>query len=451
MTDILGTVGDESLPGTDGDDVFFPGAGTDTIDGFGGFDIVSYADDDANRSQGIVVTYSSKTTANVTDGLGGTDGLTDIELTEGTRFDDTFIGAAGTQWFRGLGGDDSFDGGDGIDWVSYATAADNGGRSGVTIDLGAGEGTDTFGATDTFSDIENIEGSIFDDEITGAPGVDHHFMGGEGNDTLTGADGDDLLKGGPGDDVLRGGLGDDTLDGGEGTNTALYAGAEGDYEITVNDGSITVSSSTAPDAGTDTLIGILQENIIFDSPLPPPPPPPEEPDTFSVDVTVATPSGSPVDALPLTFTPDAGADVTEQTDATGLAAFEIDSGASGRIDLLTSFSTGTSGITAGDALQVLRIAVGLDLPSGPASPLQLITADVNRSGEVTAGDALEVLRAAVGLESTGAGDHVLIDESVDRSSMTSGSVDYDTGIPIMRVSNDVDLSLTAVRLGDFGA
>lgn len=452
MSVITGTDGDDSLTGTDGDDVFEASAGNDSIDGLGGLDIVSYATPETDREDGIVAIYGSEFTAIVTDTLGREDELKNIELIEGTQFDDEFIGAAGTQRFRGLDGQDFFDGGDGADWVSYATAADHGGDRGVRIDLGAGEGTDTFGATDTFIDIENIEGSIFDDEIIGAPGVDHHFMGGEGNDTLIGDDGDDLLEGGPGDDVLRGGRGDDTLDGGEGTNTALYVGAEGDYEITPNaDGSLTVASSTAPDAGTDTLIGIELGNIVFDDALPPPPPPPEEPDSFSVNVTVATPSGSALGALPLSFTPDDGAGVTEQTDSTGLAAFEIESGASGRIDLLTSFSTGFDGITAGDALSVLRIAVGLDLPGGPPSPLDLIAADINQDGNVTAGDALEVLRAAVGLESDGVGEYVMIDESVDRSGITNGNVEYETGVPIAGLSNDIDLSLTGVRLGDFGA
>ncbi len=59
--------------------------------------------------------------------------------------------------------------------------------------------------------------------------------------------------------------------------------------------------------------------------------------------------------------------------------------------------TGDPRITAADALDILRMAVGLAPGFGPARGPNFVAADINRDGRVTAADALDVLRAAVNL------------------------------------------------------
>ncbi|MSN97161.1 hypothetical protein F1B92_08315, partial [Campylobacter sp. FMV-PI01] len=53
-----------------------------------------------------------------------------------------------------------------------------------------------------------------------------HYIGGDGDDTITGTNKDDILKGGNGDDILDGGDGSDKLYGGSGNDT--YKAGDGD-------------------------------------------------------------------------------------------------------------------------------------------------------------------------------------------------------------------------------
>lgn len=83
--------------------------------------------------------------------------------------------------------------------------------------------------------------------------VIENATGGSGNDTLTGNNSDN---------VFTGNAGNDTINGRGGSDTAIYSGAETDYNVTVNGGTTTVVDLRAgsPD-GTDTLTNI--ETITF--------------------------------------------------------------------------------------------------------------------------------------------------------------------------------------------
>ena len=106
-------------------------------------------------------------------------------------------GGAGDDQLAGRGGADVLSGGEGSDEANYSGSA-----SGVTVDLALqiGSGGDAEG--DTFSSIENVSGSIFDDHLIGDAGS-NILSGGDGldvaSDTLEGGDGDDFLIG----DALR--------------------------------------------------------------------------------------------------------------------------------------------------------------------------------------------------------------------------------------------------------
>lgn len=82
------------------------------------------------------------------------------------------------------------DGGAGIDLVSYRQAT-----SGVTVDLSANQ---------PLQNVENLEGSDFNDRLSGDPN-DNVIIGRAGNDILKGGLGNDILKGGPGNNQLIGG------------------------------------------------------------------------------------------------------------------------------------------------------------------------------------------------------------------------------------------------------
>ncbi|MFM9969186.1 MAG: putative Ig domain-containing protein [Burkholderiales bacterium] len=63
---------------------------------------------------------------------------------------------------------------------------------------------------------------------------------------------------------------------------------------------------------------------------------------------------------------------------------------------ITDLTTNGKPITAADALDALKLSVGLDASKG-SSWKELISADINQSGSVTAADALEILKMSVGI------------------------------------------------------
>ena len=109
-------------------------------------------------------------------------------------------------------------------------------------------------------------------------------------------------------------------------------------------------------------------------------------------------------------------------------------------------------VGAWDALQALRLAVGLN-PLEPgnvevdADAFHFIAADINRDGKVRADDALNILKYAVGFEEYEA-QWVFVDSSQDLSGVSKASVDYFDGVSIEDMNVDVDAELTAILIGD---
>ena len=173
----------------------------------------------------------------VADSTGGDDFL------YGMGGDDHLQGGDGNDLLVGGPGADSLQGGDGLDTIYYAYSME-----GVRVNLmtgvarGGEAGGDSFGdpnADEYTNDIENVQGSMHDDEVVGdggdnklwGRGGDDELSGGEGVDTLDGGDGDDELDGGDGDDTLTGGDGADELTGGDGVDTASYMGSMMGVEV----------------------------------------------------------------------------------------------------------------------------------------------------------------------------------------------------------------------------
>ena len=134
-----------------------------------------------------------------------TAGIISVRIDLGTG-DDTYesIQARTTSFtvYGGLGDDtfiidssanDLYDGGDGIDTISYATLT---GDTGVNIDLSVGRVSDDgYGSTDILCEFQNITGSENNDIITGDDRVNViHGIG--GNYIINSFGNDELLKGG---------------------------------------------------------------------------------------------------------------------------------------------------------------------------------------------------------------------------------------------------------------
>jgi Bacterial Ig domain/RTX calcium-binding nonapeptide repeat (4 copies) len=161
----------------------------------------------------------------------------------------------GNDVIEGGAGADTIDGGPGSDTASYASSP-----SAVMVDLATGVTSGGDAQGDVLRNIENLQGSAFNDALTG-DALGNVLSAGDGNDVLIGAGGSDLLEGGAGDDQLAGGDGDDKLqggpgndqlDGGPGLDTAYFSGLWSDYTITTA-GDVT---DVVGIDGSDRLTGI---------------------------------------------------------------------------------------------------------------------------------------------------------------------------------------------------
>ncbi|HEY4941091.1 MAG TPA: hypothetical protein VII56_06655 [Rhizomicrobium sp.] len=248
--------------------------------------------------------------ASTFDGRGGTlhgsvfggDGNDTIYDGSGSN---TLSGGRGDDILAGGPGNDTLDGGAGNDTASAFDAP-----AAVVMSLVANQVTGAGSGTDTLVGIENLEGSNYNDTLTGdsnanvltggggddllnggggadtasyhdAPGgvmvslliaSAQNVGGGSGSDTfvsienlegsafadsLTGDGANNVLSGLGGNDVLIGGAGNDTLDGGAGTDTANYAGASGALSIDLGN---SAAQNVGGGQGLDTFIAV--ENLI---------------------------------------------------------------------------------------------------------------------------------------------------------------------------------------------
>jgi len=105
-------------------------------------------------------------------------------------------------------------------------------------------------------------------------------------------------------------------------------------------------------------------------------------------------------------------------------------------------------IGAFDALQALRLAVGLDKSDGTSEWHDYIAADINKDGRVGADDALNILKFAVGLTDGPSADWVFVDGDADYSAIDRKNTDYDEGILISDVMTDLSINMTGILVGD---
>ncbi|KPK77594.1 MAG: hypothetical protein AMJ79_02710, partial [Phycisphaerae bacterium SM23_30] len=265
--------GRDVLKGGEGNDTLIGGRDSDILNGgLGGDDLYGYIIDGdpawdfgsdsasyADADMGVEVDLSGLIfTQNTGEAQGDTFYF--IENLIGSAHNDILIGDNRGNILTGGAGADTLIGGEGFDTASYSTDP-----NGVTVDLVTGEAEDGYkdnagiGFTDTLLEIENLEGSEFDDILRGDASA-NEIIGGYGNDILDGRGGDDYLEGEDGDDILMDTSGDDVLIGGFGNDTLSYENAGSvDLGGVYVDLSITTERQDTVAAGNDYIAGI--ENL----------------------------------------------------------------------------------------------------------------------------------------------------------------------------------------------
>ncbi|OUR77095.1 hypothetical protein A9Q83_12840, partial [Alphaproteobacteria bacterium 46_93_T64] len=231
---LLGEAGNDSLMGGDGDDVLeggvgddymatgdngywdivIAGLGNDTIDvasSDGYFEIqydgLSVFDIDTlgGSSAGIIADLSLGTINKGDAGIDNIWNLNQITTSDiagfgilGSAGDDLITGFAYSGvylGFMGGAGDDTLDGNSAaFNRLSYREASSSVDVQLSSLEEGSGAtSNDGDGGADTFSEMDEVQGSDFDDTLTGSDFWDR-FIGRSGNDIIDGGDGFDLVR-----------------------------------------------------------------------------------------------------------------------------------------------------------------------------------------------------------------------------------------------------------------
>lgn len=163
-----------------GADILIGGVGADTINGGADNDTMSGNDgvDTINGDAGNDIIHG---------GLGG-------DTLDGGAGNDEVYGDGGNDIIFDDGGNDIINGGAGTDTLNYSNATTY-----VTVDLRIIIAQSTRVGTDTISNIENLQGSNFNDQLKGSSGT-NIIYGGTGADQIWGYGGTDRLYGEAGAD-----------------------------------------------------------------------------------------------------------------------------------------------------------------------------------------------------------------------------------------------------------
>ncbi|MGV6802345.1 MAG: M64 family metallopeptidase [bacterium] len=215
---LVGLAGADTINGGEGADTLRGGADGDILDGGTGTDTADFT----GASARVIANLFSGTG---THGEAAGDSYTNIERLRGSSFDDTLTGDDAVNRLEGRAGDDTLigrsgndvlvggagadflNGGGAIDWAYYDRSS-----AAVAVNLTTGNASGGDATGDSFSGIERLLGSDYNDTLTGNAAGNY----------LRGGMGDDILSGAAAGDILSGGGGADSLDGGAGLDWAYY-------------------------------------------------------------------------------------------------------------------------------------------------------------------------------------------------------------------------------------
>ncbi len=229
-----------SISGWGGNDHLTESAGTDTIYGGDGDDVI------IGGTGYNAAVYPS------TDRLMGENGNDTIyvrddgALVSGGSGDDTVYGGAGADEISGDSGQDQLFGGGGNDGISGGDGDDR---------IEGGDGNDTILGGDGNDLI--LEGQGGNDIISGGAGNDEIWVGSsystpvftvtvdgnDGNDTINVQGVNGVVRGGAGTDVIRAGFGTLSINGGDGDDQLIVAGPS----WSINDGAQTLTGGAGAD------------------------------------------------------------------------------------------------------------------------------------------------------------------------------------------------------------
>jgi len=155
-----------------------------------------------------------------------------------------------------------------------------------------------------------------------------------------------------------------------------------------------------------------------------------------IDGTVFGTGAAPLADTIVRFVVDGAEQAESVTDAVGGFTLQVEENTAGALELERSVTADDiAEIGVGDALDALRLAVGLAPSWGPADGADFVAADFDGNGTVNVSDALDILRTAVGLDTGDSQPRWVFGDPL------TGSADADT---VPSLDNQIDMAaLTA--------
>ncbi|WP_298864721.1 calcium-binding protein [uncultured Sulfitobacter sp.] len=267
IENLIGSRFGDTLNGDNNGNILEGGLGADVLRGNGGTDVASYA----NSNEGVNLSLATNFTQG---GHAAGDTFISIEDVIGSAFDDSLNGDSGANYLMGGDGNDILRGRLGADTLEGSSGfdiADYGDASGaVNISLNSGFTAGSHAAGDTFTSIEGLNGSGFNDTLSGNSD-ENDINGGLGNDSLRGFSGEDYF-------IFDDNFGNDTIgDFSDGEDMLVFADnsqVNGRIDLTVttvggdalvadNFGNTILVQGAAGDISGSDFIFTLQEDMGF--------------------------------------------------------------------------------------------------------------------------------------------------------------------------------------------
>ncbi|WP_234222146.1 calcium-binding protein [Ruegeria pomeroyi] len=266
---LSGGAGNDHIRARGGWDWIVPGTGKDTIDGGAGRDMVSFVDlpDRAGRSNTEFLLHLDLSVGTAQTSAANTYRLISVERVTGTIHADYMKGSAGDDELRGLGdydwfvattGNDTLNGGNGKDMVSYVdwqgardvvagsvfgSGAPPATRdvAGVVVDLADTARNSALANGHSYVSIERITGSSWQDVFYG-DGNSNDFRGLGGYDWFVGSTG-----------------GRERYFGGDGVDTVTYYRSASGVSAALNNGARVAGQETGRGTGGDAALDLYFE------------------------------------------------------------------------------------------------------------------------------------------------------------------------------------------------
>ena len=137
-----------------------------------------------------------------------------------------------------------------------------------------------------------------------------------------------------------------------------------------------------------------------------------------------------------------------KSDSDGNVTVALNAGSISNVTASLAYSTSSKAISSQDALDALKLSVGLATSAGTKRAFDFMSADFNKDGKVTSQDALSILKYSVGLETTGQAKWVFVDANGDYSGVSKSNTSFAEGVSIADLSVDTTIGLTGILMGD---